>query len=86
MIERKREGLSAEQKVDLWSRWKAGQSIPGHGEGDRLRGAGNSLVATLVERHSRFCMVVKAPGKDSSTVVAALSQHGLGTISSLERP
>jgi hypothetical protein len=27
MIERKRAGLSAEQKVDLWSRWKAGQSL-----------------------------------------------------------
>jgi hypothetical protein len=27
MIERKRGGLSAEQKVDLWSRWKAGQSL-----------------------------------------------------------
>jgi hypothetical protein len=27
MIERKRGGLSAEQKVDLWSRWKAGQAL-----------------------------------------------------------
>src|SRR4029077_11601822 len=28
-----------------------------------------------VERRSRFCMLVKSPGKDSSTVVAVLSQH-----------
>jgi transposase, IS30 family len=51
------------------------RAIPGHWEGDLLRGAGNSHVVTLVERRSRFCMLVKTPGKDSSTVVAVLSQH-----------
>ena len=40
-----------------------------------MRGAGNTHVATLVERRSRFCMLVKVPGKDTATVVAALSQH-----------
>ena len=28
-----------------------------------------------MERHSRFCVLVKVPGKDTATVVAALSQH-----------
>ena len=51
------------------------RAIPGHWEGDLLRGAGNSHVATLVERHSRFCLLVKVPGKDTATVVAALSRH-----------
>jgi IS30 family transposase len=51
------------------------RAIPGHWEGDLLRGTRNSHVATLVERHSRFCMLVKVPGKDTETVVAALSQH-----------
>ena len=51
------------------------RAIPGHWEGDLLRGAGNSHVATLVERHSRFCMLIKVLGKDTTTVVAALSQH-----------
>src|ERR1700682_2542320 len=51
------------------------RAIPGHWEGDLLRGSRNSHVATLVERHSRFCMLVKVPGKDTATVVAALSQH-----------
>ncbi len=50
------------------------RAIPGHWEGDLLRGARNSHVATLVERHSRFCMLVKVPGKDTATVVAALSR------------
>ena len=53
------------------------RAVPGHWEGDLLRGAGNSHVATLVERHSRFVMLVKTPGKDTATVVAALSQHVL---------
>jgi IS30 family transposase len=51
------------------------RAIPGHWEGDLLRGAGNSHVATLVERHSRFVMLIKVPSKDTATVVAALSQH-----------
>jgi len=51
------------------------RAIPGHWEGDLLRGARNSHVATLVERHSRFCMLVKVSGKDTTTVVASLSRH-----------
>jgi IS30 family transposase len=51
------------------------RAIPGHWEGDLLSGAHNSHVATLVERHSRFVMLIKVPSKDTATVVAALSQH-----------
>ena len=51
------------------------RAVPGHWEGDLLRGARNSHVATLVERHSRFVMLVQVPSKDTATVVAALSQH-----------
>ena len=51
------------------------RAIPGHWEGDLLRGAGNTHVVTLVERKSRFCVLVKVSGKDTATVVAVLSQH-----------
>jgi IS30 family transposase len=51
------------------------RAIPGHWEGDLLSGAKNSYIATLVERHSRFAMLLKVPSKETEAVVAALSQH-----------
>jgi IS30 family transposase len=51
------------------------RAIPGHWEGDLLSGAKNSFIATLVERHSRFAMLIKVPSKETEAVVAALSQH-----------
>ena len=51
------------------------RAIPGHCEGDLLSGAKNSYSATLVERHSRFAMLIKVPSKETGAVVAALSQH-----------
>jgi IS30 family transposase len=51
------------------------RAIPGHWEGDLLSGGKNSYIATLVERHSRFLMLIKVPSKDTAVVVAALSKH-----------
>lgn len=51
------------------------RAIPGHWEGDLLAGAKNSYIATLVERHSRFAMLIKVPSKETEAVVAALSRH-----------
>jgi IS30 family transposase len=51
------------------------RAIPGHWEGDLLAGAKNSYIATLVERHSRFAMLIKVPSKETEAVVAALSQQ-----------
>lgn len=48
------------------------RAIPGHWEGDLLAGGKNSHIATLVERQSRFVMLVKVPGKDTDSVVSAL--------------
>src|SRR6202790_999265 len=50
-------------------------AIPGHWEDDLLAGGKNSYIATLVERHSRFLMLIKVSGKDTAAVVAALSKH-----------
>jgi len=51
------------------------RAVPGHWEGDLLCGGRNTYIATLVERHTRFVMLVKLSGKDSSGVVSALSKH-----------
>jgi len=51
------------------------RAIPGHWEGDLLSGTGNSHIATLVERHSRFTILVKVPSKDTATVVDALTRQ-----------
>jgi IS30 family transposase len=51
------------------------RAIPGHWEGDLLAGGKNSYIATLVERHSRFLMLIKVPSKDTAAVVAALSKR-----------
>lgn len=51
----------------------ADRAIPGHWEGDLITGSKNTHMATLVERASRFTMLVKVPGKDTASVVTALS-------------
>ena len=51
------------------------RAIPGHWEGDLLAGKSNSHIATLVERQSRFVMLVRLPGKDTNSVVQALTRR-----------
>jgi IS30 family transposase len=48
------------------------RAMPGHWEGDLLFGGNNSQIATLVERHTRYVMLVRVPGKDTKTVINAL--------------
>src|SRR6202166_3949685 len=61
------------------------RALPGHWEGDLLSGSRNSHIATLVERHSHFTMLVKVPSKDTTTVVAALSKQVRKLPASLRR-
>ena len=51
------------------------RAVPGHWEGDLVFGSHNSQIATLVERQTRYVMLVKLDGKDSQTVVNALIKH-----------
>ena len=48
------------------------RAVPGHWEGDLLFGSNNSQVATLVERHTRYVLLVRAKRKDTETVINAL--------------
>lgn len=50
------------------------RAVPGHWEGDLLCGKRHSQIVTLVERQSRFVMLVKVPTKATDTVVEALSK------------
>ena len=48
------------------------RAVPGHWEGDLVEGSRGSYIATLVERQSRFVIIVTVADKRTETVVAAL--------------
>lgn len=51
------------------------RALPGHWEGDLLVGSKNSYIATVVERQTRFTVLVKVDGKDTRSVVTKLSMQ-----------
>lgn len=71
----KRDGLGGmPNAVSIRERPAAAEdrAIPGHWEGDLIEGSNNSCIATLVERHSRYVMLLKLDNKKSETVTSAL--------------
>ena len=58
----------------------ADRAVPGHWEGDLLFGTRSSTVATLVERQSRFVMLVHLPGRHPADVVADALAEAIATL------
>ena len=72
-------GFTAAEKTKLWDRWQRGEllkaierpaavedrAVPGHWEGDLLSGSKNSYIATLVEHHTRYVILMKIASKDT---------------------
>ena len=50
------------------------RAVPGHWEGDLLMGGTSSQIATLVERRSRYVILVKVRSKNTATVTHELAK------------
>ena len=62
------------------------RAVPGHWEGALISGSSNTHMATLVERASRFVMLVKVDGKDTNSFVGALKRRVQSLPDGLMRP
>jgi len=51
------------------------RALPGHWEGDLIAGSRSSYIATLVERHTRYVMLMKVGDRKTETVINALIKH-----------
>ena len=71
MIERKRTPLSATQRVEVWRRWKAGESLHAIG---RALGKDHVVVHLLLKRHGG---IAPAPRRRSTRVLTLAEREDI---------
>ena len=59
--------------------------MPGHWEGDLISGSNNSHIATLVERNSRYTILAQPDGKDTDSVVQAITREMIKLLLNLRK-
>ena len=63
-----------------------GRQVPGHWEGDLIIGKNNaSAASSLVERISRYLILVPLAARDTDTVTTAVAEHIVGLPDTLRR-